>query len=105
PCPTARSAVPIAAVVFPFPGPVFTMMSPRRTSCIGRILDCNRWPGLARYRRTAITARPNRVDLQGLINSTQLRASQRTFIFCLHRGERYETSSQLGLECAGRLGR
>src|SRR5438067_13632963 len=29
-----------------------------------RILDCNRWPCLARYRRTAITARPNRVGLQ-----------------------------------------
>src|SRR5205807_8744165 len=29
-----------------------------------RILDCNRWPCLARYRRTAITARPNRAGLQ-----------------------------------------
>src|SRR5207245_11325334 len=36
PCPTARNAVPIAAVVFPLPGPVFTMMSPRRTSFIVR---------------------------------------------------------------------
>src|SRR6266478_753320 len=32
PCPTARSAVPMAAVVFPLPGPVFTMMRPRRRS-------------------------------------------------------------------------
>src|SRR5215472_19365909 len=34
PCPTARNAVPMAAVVFPLPGPVFTMMRPRRTSDI-----------------------------------------------------------------------
>src|SRR5208282_6371179 len=34
PCPTARSAVPMAAVVFPLPGPVFTMMRPRRRSDI-----------------------------------------------------------------------
>src|SRR6266571_4083397 len=40
----------------------------------------------------------------GLRNATQLRASQRTFIFCLHLGERYETSSQLGLERAGCVG-
>src|SRR5579884_4169252 len=32
PLPTARSAVPMAAVVLPLPGPVFTMMSPRRGS-------------------------------------------------------------------------
>src|SRR5579884_2555975 len=32
PCPTARKAVPMAAVVLPFPGPVFTMMRPRRMS-------------------------------------------------------------------------
>src|SRR5437762_3427847 len=30
PWPTARSAVPMAAVVLPLPGPVFTMMRPRR---------------------------------------------------------------------------
>ena len=30
----ARSAVPIAAVVFPLPGPVFTIMRPRRRSDI-----------------------------------------------------------------------
>src|SRR5271154_1360108 len=34
PWPTARKAVPIAAVVFPLPGPVFTMMRPRRTSAM-----------------------------------------------------------------------
>src|SRR5579872_1170679 len=34
PCPTALSAVPIAAVVLPLPGPVFTMIRPRRISCI-----------------------------------------------------------------------
>src|SRR5437660_7903775 len=34
PCPTARSAVPMAAVVLPLPGPVLTMIRPRRTSCI-----------------------------------------------------------------------
>ena len=28
PLPTARSAVPMAAVVLPLPGPVFTMISP-----------------------------------------------------------------------------
>lgn len=28
PCPTARKAVPSAAVVLPFPGPVLTMISP-----------------------------------------------------------------------------
>src|SRR6266567_2340170 len=33
-CPTARNAVPIAAVVLPLPGPVLTMISPRRTSAI-----------------------------------------------------------------------
>src|ERR1700683_3253091 len=41
PWPTARKAVPMAAVVFPFPGPVFTMIRPRRTSvirCEGLIL-------------------------------------------------------------------
>src|SRR5512147_1512827 len=32
PLPTARSAVPMAAVVLPLPGPVFTMMRPRLTS-------------------------------------------------------------------------
>src|SRR5215471_10192115 len=32
--PTARSAVPMAAVVFPLPGPVFTMIKPRRISGI-----------------------------------------------------------------------
>src|SRR5205814_1645708 len=32
PLPTARKAVPIAAVVLPLPGPVFTMMRPRRIS-------------------------------------------------------------------------
>src|SRR5271170_2434293 len=34
PWPTARSAVPMAAVVLPFPGPVLTMIKPRRTSVI-----------------------------------------------------------------------
>src|SRR5271154_1895284 len=34
PCPTARKAVPMAAVVLPLPGPVFTMIRPRRTSLI-----------------------------------------------------------------------
>ena len=28
PCPTARKAVPKAAVVLPFPGPVLTMINP-----------------------------------------------------------------------------
>jgi len=32
PWPSARNAVPIAAVVFPFPGPVLTRINPRRTS-------------------------------------------------------------------------
>src|SRR4051812_40956585 len=32
PLPTARKAVPMAAVVLPFPGPVFTMMRPRLMS-------------------------------------------------------------------------
>src|SRR5438105_14687329 len=35
PCPTALRAVPMAAVVFPLPGPVFTMIRPRRSSDIG----------------------------------------------------------------------
>src|SRR5215469_2620077 len=39
PLPTARNAVPMAAVVLPFPGPVFTMMSPRRMSGITKF-DC-----------------------------------------------------------------
>src|SRR5262249_42739969 len=39
PLPTARNAVPMAAVVLPFPGPVFTMMSPRRLSGITKF-DC-----------------------------------------------------------------
>src|ERR1700686_1995166 len=34
PWPTARNAVPMAAVVFPLPGPVFTMIRPRRRSDI-----------------------------------------------------------------------
>ena len=34
PWPTARNAVPMAAVVLPLPGPVFTIISPRRMSCI-----------------------------------------------------------------------
>src|SRR3989449_3032305 len=34
PWPTARKAVPMAAVVLPLPGPVFTIMTPRRMSCI-----------------------------------------------------------------------
>src|SRR5579863_3485972 len=40
PWPTERRAVPIAAVVFPFPGPVLTMMRPRRTSVMfsGRLI-------------------------------------------------------------------
>src|SRR5579884_1335943 len=32
PLPTARNAVPIAGVVLPLPGPVFTMIRPRRMS-------------------------------------------------------------------------
>ena len=32
PLPTARSAVPMAAVVLPLPGPVLTMMRPLRIS-------------------------------------------------------------------------
>src|SRR5208282_2506452 len=36
PWPTARKAVPIAAVVFPLPGPGFTIMRPRRTSVMVR---------------------------------------------------------------------
>src|SRR5690242_4341990 len=51
PCPTARSAVPMAAVVLPFPGPVFTMIRPRRMSCVitlgsaalSETNDCKRW--------------------------------------------------------------
>src|SRR5436190_8310231 len=38
PLPTARNAVPIAAVVLPLPGPVLTMMRPRRTSDISEAL-------------------------------------------------------------------
>ena len=34
PWPTARRAVPIAAVVLPLPGPVFTMINPRRMSAM-----------------------------------------------------------------------
>src|SRR5450432_3422583 len=34
PFPTARKAVPMAAVVLPLPGPVFTIINPRRTSDI-----------------------------------------------------------------------
>src|SRR5271165_224842 len=34
PLPTARNAVPMAAVVLPLPGPVFTMINPRRTSAM-----------------------------------------------------------------------
>jgi hypothetical protein len=37
PLPTARSAVPMAAVVLPLPGPVFTMIRPRRTSAITEV--------------------------------------------------------------------
>src|SRR5882757_6383010 len=42
PWPTARRAVPMAAVVLPFPGPVFTMIKPRRISDINENPDCNR---------------------------------------------------------------
>src|SRR5579864_6552828 len=40
PWPTALRAVPMAAVVLPFPGPVFTMIRPRRISCILGMIDC-----------------------------------------------------------------
>src|SRR5215471_3373189 len=46
PLPTARNAVPMAAVVLPFPGPVFTMMSPRRMSGITKF-DCTYGPEFA----------------------------------------------------------
>jgi tRNA modification GTPase len=36
PLPTARNAVPMAAVVLPLPGPVLTMIRPRRTSAISK---------------------------------------------------------------------
>src|SRR6266705_669077 len=120
PCPTARNAVPIAAVVFPLPGPVFTMMSPRRTSFIVRefliVTAGHVWRDTGGPRsplvQTGWACKPNGCNVlpiwkndvakvPGLRNATQLRASQRTFIFCLHLGERYETSSQLGLERAG----
>lgn len=42
PFPTARSAVPMAAVVFPLPGPVLIRMRPRRDgSCVFKIC-CSR---------------------------------------------------------------
>src|SRR5438876_1501413 len=123
PCPTARNAVPIAAVVFPLPGPVFTMMSPRRTSFIVResliVTAGHVWRDTGGPRsprvQTGWACKPNGCNVlpiwkndvakaPGLRNATQLRASQRTFIFCLHLGERYETSSQLGLERAGCVG-
>ena len=37
-----HAAVPMAAVVLPLPGPVFTMMSPRRTSSG---IQCPQWYG------------------------------------------------------------
>src|ERR1700761_2494276 len=40
PLPTARRAVPMAAVVLPLPGPLFTMISPLRTSAIVRRPEC-----------------------------------------------------------------
>ena len=43
PLPTARSAVPMAAVVLPLPGPVFTMISPRRTSAITEVRIVLTW--------------------------------------------------------------
>lgn len=36
PLPTARKAVPMAAVVLPLPGPVLTMIRPRRISFMNR---------------------------------------------------------------------
>src|ERR1700682_6477485 len=38
PLPTARNAVPMAAVVLPLPGPVLTIIRPRRTSAIDEVL-------------------------------------------------------------------
>src|ERR1043166_9123243 len=49
PFPTARNAVPIAAVVLPLPGPVFTMISPRRTSLIAQPLIVPAVPVFDRY--------------------------------------------------------
>src|SRR6478672_4397780 len=46
PCPTARKAVPMAAVVLPLPGPVFTMMRPRRMSGIPAKLRLYLFPGM-----------------------------------------------------------
>src|SRR5580692_3915423 len=49
PWPTARRAVPMAAVVLPLPGPVFTMIKPRRMSCILGIIDCTFFGRLAGF--------------------------------------------------------
>src|SRR5581483_439895 len=43
PWPTARRAVPMAAVVLPLPGPVLTMISPRRISSIAELLIVQNW--------------------------------------------------------------
>ena len=44
PLPTARKAVPMAAVVLPLPGPVLMRMSPRREASRARAsdMDCYR---------------------------------------------------------------
>src|SRR5580704_16439164 len=57
PFPTARSAVPIAAVVFPLPGPVLTMIRPRRMSSIGESLIVS---GLHPLRRQGSPPAPSR---------------------------------------------
>src|SRR5579883_3291012 len=65
PWPTARRPVPIAAVVFPLPGPVLTMMSPRRMSVIGgrtSIVPAGRWPRAAKRGRNRSSEAPRRED-------------------------------------------
>src|SRR5437016_14132223 len=100
PCPTARNAVPIAAVVFPLPGPVSTMMSPRRTSFIVRefliVTARHVWRDTGGPRSSRVqterACKPKGCNVlptykndvgqaQGLRKATELRESLRTDIF------------------------
>src|SRR5438094_2100570 len=123
PCPTARNAVPIAAVVFPLPGPVFTMMSPRRTSFIVRefliVTAGHVWRDTGGPRSPRVQTR---VGLQAkwlqCAPDLEKRCSQSarlakchtvarisTDVYILPASRRtLETSSQLGLERAGCVG-
>src|SRR5207249_4195701 len=67
PWPTARRAVPMAAVVLPLPGPVFTMIRPRRTSAISKGLIVLRWGSFHHTKRPRSLAYNNLLNLDDTI--------------------------------------